>query len=392
MRILRVAVGCVLALLAGSVLVSVPAASLPAGPPVRIGISLGLTGAYAEIGDMQAKAYRLWERHVNARGGMLGRRVELVIRDDKSDAEAAKTIYRDFIEKDKIEFVFAPYSSEITSAVAPIAEQNGYPMLAAGAASDDLWKRGYRHLFGMIPTAGRYTVGFLALLAEARIKRLAVVYVDDVYGMSVIEGTTKWAAEYEIQIVYSHKIAKGSNGLDGIVQAAEKSGAEALLVAGHFDEAVNMRKAIKRVWMPRAYFASVGPALDAYQEAVGSDVDGTFSASIWEAREDLQLPGSAEFLREFIRVYGETPAYQAAQAYAAGQVLALAIAKAGRIDRSQVRDALAELDTNVLIGRYVVDRRGLQVKRSPMVIQWQGGKREIVWPEELKTAAPIFNR
>ena len=83
-------------------------------------------------------------------------------------------------------------------------------------------------------------------------------------------------------------------------------------------------------------------------------------------------------MHKFLGAYGEKPSYQAAQAYAAGQVLERAIEKAGSVDRSAVRDALAALDTNVLVGRYVVDRSGLPVKQSPMVIQWQGKKREIV--------------
>jgi branched-chain amino acid transport system substrate-binding protein len=361
--------------------------------PLRIGISLGLTGRYENITRLQRHAFQLWARDVNRRGGVLGRTVEIVIRDDQSDPAVAKRIYQDFITRDKVDFVFGPYSSDITAAVAPIAEEHGYPMLSAGAASDELWNRGYRHLFGIIPAAGRYTVGFLALLAEARIARVAVVHVDDVYGASLAEGTQKWAKEYGLRVTSTQKIAKDAVELDAVAQAARQSGAEALVLAGHFDESVNMRRALARIgWTPAAYYAAVGPGLTAYYEALGAEANGTFSASHWEAREDLPLPGSAEFLKEFVRAYGERPSYQAALAYAAGQVLERAIQAAGRFDRAAVRDALAELDTTVLVGRYVVDRRGLPAKRVPMVIQWQRGKREIVWPQDLRTAKPILPR
>jgi len=365
----------------------------PTATPLRIGVSLGLTGRYENITRLQRHAFQLWARDVNRRGGILGRAVEIVIRDDQSDPALAKRIYHDFIARTQVDFVFGPYSSDITAAVAPIAEEHGYPMLSAGAASDELWNRGYRHLFGIIPAAGRYTVGFLAVLAEARIAQAAVVYVDDVYGASLAEGAEKWAKEYGIRIASVQKIAKDAAELDAVARAARQSGAQALILAGHFDESVNMRRALARIgWTPQAYYAAVGPGLAAYYEKLGAEAEGTFSASHWEAREDLPLPGSAEFLREFVRAYGEKPSYQAALAYAAGQVLERAIEKAGRIDRAAVRDALAELDTNVLVGRYVVDRRGLLAKRVPMVIQWQRGKREIVWPPELRTAKPIVPR
>jgi branched-chain amino acid transport system substrate-binding protein len=366
------------------------AADAAPAEPLRVAVSLGLSGAYAEIAEMQAKAYRLWERDVNAGGGILGRKVEVIIRDDKSSPAEAKKIYESFIQRDKVDFVFGPYSSAITGAIAPVTEKHGYPVLAAGAASDDLWRKGYTQLFGTIPPAGRYPIGFFAIAARARIARLALVYADDAFSVSLAEGTKRWSTEYGLKIVYTQKIVKGTADLDNEARGARAAGAQAMVMAGHFEESVNMRRALKRIgWTPLAYYASIGPGLDAYHGAVGGDADGTFSTSVWEAREDLNLPGTAAFLKEFVCTYGQTPSYQAAQAYAAGQILERAIRKAEATDRTAVSTALAELDTDVLIGRYVVDRTGMQTKRFPLIIQWQKGKREIVWPQELRTAEAI---
>jgi branched-chain amino acid transport system substrate-binding protein len=82
------------------------------------------------------------------------------------------------------------------------------------------------------------------------------------------------------------------------------------------------------------------------------------------------------------------PSYHAATAYAAGQILEQAVKAAGSLERAAVRKALYALDTNTIIGRYAVDRRGVQIKRFPLIVQWQAGKREIVWPPELRTAPP----
>ncbi len=369
-----------------------PARSVgPAGPSVRIGVSLGLSGAYAAITHMQEKAYRLWERHVNERGGIMGRPVEVIVRDDRSDPEVAKTIYTDFVFNDKVDFVFGPYSSAITAAVLEIAEKPGYPMLASGAASDELWKRGHANLFGVIPSAARYANGFLVILSKKRIDRIALVHADDAFSNSVADGVRRWSAEYGLKIVSDLKIVKGTAELDRPAEAARRSGAEVLVMAGHFEESVNMRQALRRIaWTPVAYYASIGPGLDAYRDLLGAEAEGTFSTSIWEAREDLKLPGSAEFLRAFLRAYGERPSYQAAQAYASGQILEQAIRKAGSLDRAAVRSALSRLDTSSLVGRYVVDKTGAQMKRFPFITQWQRGRREIVWPPELQTAPAVF--
>lgn len=363
--------------------------ALRAAPqPLRIGVSLGLSGIFAPNGAMQSKAYQLWARHANLRGGILGRPVEITIRDDRSDPQVARGIYSDYLQREQFDCVFGPFSSALTLAVAPLAEQHGYPMLAAGAASDDLWHQGYRYIFGTIPAAGRQTIGLLALLADAGIDSLALVQAADAYSLDLARGTKKWAAEYGIRISSLQSLAKGTTDFAPLAREARQSGARALLMAGHFDEAVNMRQALKAIgWTPAAFFASVGPTLDRYAAALQGDEEGTLASSTWEAREDLALPGSAEFLREFVSSYRETPSFIAAQAYAAGQILERALIKAGGFDRRRLREALAQLDTEVIIGRYAVDRLGMLTKRYALIIQWQKGRREIVWPPDVRTAA-----
>lgn len=364
-------------------------AATPGQPPLRIGLSLGLTGIHAKNGEMMDKAYRLWAEQVNRRGGLLGRPVELVLRDDRSDPAVARAIYEDLIHQDKVDLLFAPFSSAITFAVAPVAERHGYPLLAAGAAADEIWKQGYRYVFATIPPAGRQTIGLLAILADAGITTLAIVEADDVYSSALAEGTRKWAAEYGIRIISGRRIVKGTPDLEPMAREARQSGARALLMAGHFDEAVNMRRALKKIdWAPAAFYASVGPTLDAYRTALAGDEEGVLATSTWEAREDLRLPGSKEFLHAFVDRFGVSPSFVAAQAYAAGQLLEQALLKTGRLERSSLRDALAAMDTNVIIGRYTVDQLGMLTKRFPLIIQWQGGRREIVWPPEMRTAQP----
>jgi len=368
---------------------SAPRAATPGQPPLRIGLTLGLTGTYAKDSEMMGKAYRLWAEQVNRRGGLLGRPVELLLHDDRSDPAVARAVYEDLILRDGVDLIFAPFSSAITFAMAPVAERHGYPLLAAGAAADEIWKQGYRYVFATIPPAGRQTIGLLAILADAGIDTLAIVEADDVYSSALAEGTRKWAAEYRIRIISGRKIAKGTHELEPMAREARQSGARALLMAGHFDEAVNMRRALKKIgWTPAAFYASVGPTQDAYRTALAGDEEGVLATSTWEAREDLRLPGSTAFLRAFVDRFGVSPSFVAAQAYSAGQLLEQALLKTGRVERKLLRDTLAAMDTDVIIGRYTVDQLGMLTKRFPLIIQWQGGRREIVWPPEIRTAQP----
>ena len=131
----------------------VPTGMALTSQPIGIGISLGLTGQFQGPSLMQQRALTLWRDQVNARGGILDRAVELVIRDDKSNSAEAKATYEDYVTSGIIDLVLAHYSSELTAAVAPVVDQAGFPMFAPGASADLLWLSGYQSIFGILTPA-----------------------------------------------------------------------------------------------------------------------------------------------------------------------------------------------------------------------------------------------
>ena len=363
--------------------------STHAAKPVRIGVSLGLTGRYAPLAAMQQRGFRLWESDINEKGGFFGRKVELIVTDDESNSKKAKELYNKFIANDRVDMVLAPYSSGLTAAVAPIVEKAGYPMLAAGAASDKLWQQGYKNLFGVFTSASRYTIGMLNLALIHDLTTVAIVHADDPFSVSVAEGARKWAPKLGLRVVMFEKFEKGTKDLSRLAKKARQTKPALLLVAGHFNESVNMRRALKKVnWYPKAYFATIGPVLRKYREVLSSDANLSFASSLWDSK--LNFPESRDFNNRFQARFGMEPSYQAATAYAAGQILSQAINSAGTLALRRVRQALYKLQIHTIIGRYGVDKTGIQVKHFPLTVQWQKGKKEIVWPIELQTAKPII--
>ncbi len=134
-----------------------------AAEPIRIGVSLGLRASMSSRPTCSCAPMSFWRDDVNGRGGLLGRPVELIIHDDGSDSVKAREIYRDFVSNGSVDHVFGPYSSEITAAVASEVDAAGFPMLAAGASADYIWRQGYENIFGMWTPASRYTQGMLRL-------------------------------------------------------------------------------------------------------------------------------------------------------------------------------------------------------------------------------------
>lgn len=361
--------------------------------PYKVGLTLGLSGKYQQMAIMQKRGLQLWEKQVNERGGLLGKPVEIVVLDDQSQPDKAKELYQQLIEDDKVDLLFGPYSSGLTEAVADIAEQHGYPLLASGASADTIWRKGRSQVFGIYSPASRYTLGFLEMLVMQELNRLALVTADDAFSMSLAQGARKWAQLLGQELVLDVTVPKGENDFVPLVKQARDSGAEVLLMCGHFEEAVDMRRAMQEVdWTPAAYYASVGPVLKAYRDLLGPAADQTFSSTQWQYHEDLAFPGAQDFYTSFLETYGEEPSYQAATAYAAGQMLEKAVRRAKSLDRSKLSSVFSSIDTLTILGRYGVDASGMQIRHQAMIIQWQQGRKEIVWPEDLRSAMPVFSR
>lgn len=356
---------------------------------LQLGVSMSLTGKYAQLGAMNEKAYRLWERDVNRRGGILGHSVRLNILDDQSDPARARQIYEDLISRQKVDLVLGPYSSEITEAVSEVTEQHHYPLLSSGGSADTMWQKGRKYLFGVYITASKYSIGMLELLVRADIGRIAIVATDDSFGKAIQAGTLDWARRFEVPVISSSDFKKGTPDIEARIRAAHAAGADVLIIAGHFDDSINARQALKKIgWTPKVFYATVGPAIQKYADILKADADYAFSSSQWEP--GLSFPGAREFAKAFTEAYKTEPSYHAASAYAAGQILEAAIRKTQSLDREKLRDTLSSLDTMTVMGRYGVDRDGKQVRHFAVTVQWQKGKKEIVAPPELATAKPVW--
>ena len=364
-----------------------------ASEPIRLGLSLGLTGQYQQPAAMQKRAYELWRDETNGRGGISGRPVELVIRDDASDPAMSLKIYNEFIAEGSVDQLFAPYSSQLTLAVGPTVDAAGFPMLAAGAAADEIWSKGYHNIFGILTPASRYTQGMLRLAHEAGLTTVAILRAKDPFSDEIANGTRRWAPYLKLKVLVDIDFAKDTADLTDVMRQARDAGVDLVVVAGYNNEAVRARKSLTDLkWQPPAFFATIGPSLAGWKDFPGGLTDITFATSVWEPNDSLAYPRSKEFAAAFRSRYGIEPSYQAAAAYAAGQILAAAIESAKSSDHDAVRAALFDLDTYTVLGRFAVDRTGMQVKRLDMIIQWQNGRKEIVWPPEIRTAPPVFGK
>lgn len=352
-----------------------------AGQPIRIGLSAGLSGQYSVLAGMYTNGLRLWEKSVNADGGLLGRPVKLLIQDDRSSPERARDIYEQMLSQEEVDLALGPYSSVISKVIVPVIENYRYPTLIAGAA-DSVWSNAPQYAFGMATSERRWISAILAFLAQHRIERVGILVNERLFAMGVLKGAEKWARRLDLKILLKERLKQ--QDLEKQLLRAKDLGVEAVIHWGYLVDAVLVRRSLNELnWYPKVFVSVVAPALDEYHRLLGPLANYSVAVSVWEPGIASCYPGGARFVDAFQREYNTIPAFHAAVGFATGEVLAAAVKEAGSIDREKVRKALKDLDMVTIIGRYGVDPRGRQLRQRPLIVQWQDGARKVVWPKDV---------
>ncbi len=360
-------------------------------PPLRVGFTVSRTGTYKEPSEMIEKGYMLWQREVNNRGGLFGRKVKFIIFDDQSKPYLARRYYTQLIANNRVDLVFSPYGTPLTLEASKVTERYRYPLLACAAASDILWNRRYRYIFGMYAVADRYFIGLLDIMARNGYRSVALVYSgSSPFHQDIARGVREWAKRFKITVVYDRKFEQ-QDELPAIVQSLKKQKINSVIVSAYPPNSYELLRVMKvQKYKPRVLGMPIIPIHPKFWKEAGSMANNVFGPSQWEPNERIPYPGTKKFVRDFIEFTGKTPSYHAGSAYSSSQIFQEAIIKTGSFNRERIRNYIAALDTVTVIGRFKVDDRGKQIGHNTIIIQWQNGKKEIVWPLKMQTKPPVF--
>ncbi|MEK7715244.1 MAG: ABC transporter substrate-binding protein, partial [candidate division NC10 bacterium] len=185
--------GKVFAVVVLAALASAVAPVTEAQAPIRIGASLAQTGVYAALGQNLLRGYQLCVKHMNEKGGVLGRKLELVLYDDGSDPATAVRLYEKLIAQDKVDLVLGPYGSPISEAVANVNEKYKMPMVAPIAATTSIYRKGRKFIFSMLPPSEVFLEGLIDMAAKKGLKALALINVDELYARAASHGAIELA-------------------------------------------------------------------------------------------------------------------------------------------------------------------------------------------------------
>ena len=374
-----------------------------AQPPIRIGASLSQTGVYAVPGQNQLRGYRLCVKHLNEHGGVLGRKLELVVYDDASIPATAVRLYGKLITQDKVDLVLGPYSSPISDAVADVSEKYQMPMVAPIAAATEIYRKGRKFVFSMLPPAEVWHEGLVELAAARGLKSVAVINGDDLFQKAQAKGTVGLAKSKGLEVVFVATYPLGNRDFAAILSNVRATHADVLSGGTRFDDAVAIIRGMKALNVnPQMVGLTVGVDTLKFYEALGRDAEFVYGVTAWlpelvELRAGglipiaRQYPGAREFVESYRKEFpGADSSYHSAAGYGGCEILVEAIRRAGSLDNSKVREAILAIDRNTVFGRFKVDPDGIQIGHKMLLFQWQDGKKVIVWPEELAPGKPRF--
>ncbi|MDT5194738.1 MAG: branched-chain amino acid transport system substrate-binding protein [Mycobacterium sp.] len=363
---------------------------------VTIGASLPLTGEFSQGGLDTQHGYETWVEMTNEKGGLLGKPVQIIVKDDATTQDTAVTNYNNLISQDKVNLLLGSQSSLLNIPASAVAEKNKMLFVCPSCGSPDMYNRGFKYIFfsqqAVATEQARVFAEWIAALpADQRPKTAAYPSLDDPFAGPVVEGAEKILSAAGIQTVYRDEYPATTKNFDAVVNAMKDAGAEMVVQGAQFEDGVNMIRSMNRAgYKPSIVYQSSSPTYgQQYIDGVGAqNADGVFFSSSYSPLADTK--DNAEFVKKFEDKFGGLPPEDAADGFAAAQVLAAAVQAVGSYDdQAKLADWLRGNTVETVLGPLRWNEDG-SPKGDFLVGQWQSGVSQVVLPNDVATSNKIL--
>ena len=381
----------------GSLILGLPVTRSAGGPAaVRLGAVVPLTGRYANGGAQVRAGYEFAVEDTNARGGVQvgsGRvPLEVTIVDDESDP--TKTVSRlEALSAQGVVALLGGFGSDLHAAAAAVAEKNRIPYCGVAFALHAIHERGFRFIFSPFPKSPELaseTYRFLnaSIPADQRPRRVAIFQERTDWGRELGDIWTARSRENGYQIVLRAEYTPLSRDLSDLILRAKNAGAEAVFSVPTPPDGITLIRQMKELdFTPKVIIMIRAADAVGWAQALGKDGDDVLLAPGWH--HALRFPGVEELNAKHERRFGRPADVIVGPAYACVQIVANAIARAGKPDPGAIRDAMATTSLQTVIGpvRFRPDGTGIV---PTVFVQWQAGKQELVWPKDLGAGRLVY--
>ena len=378
--------------------------------PIILATTFSESGRFATVGREVAHGYRLAVEMLNESGGVAGREVKLVLRDDASDPAMGAGIYGEYVATDTIDLLLGPYSSPITEAVVGVTEPAGFMMVAPMAAAPTIWVgQDRRWTVQMLNPGPTYLQGSVELAAQNGARTTAVIYEDSQFPVSVADGIREAILDHGMQLVLDQSYPADGADHEALATAARDAGADLFIGGGYYDDAVAFTRAVPAVgYAPMLVSLNLGPAQSQFVNELGELARCVAGNAPWLStiRTSGYIADSETMVQRYEAVHGSLPSYYGAGGFGAVELLAEAIdattADMDEIDPAAIRDYLFSVSTETVLGPFSVypmgdGQAGAQQALKGLQVQWQddgtrGLTQKIVHPPAVADAEVCLGR
>src|SRR3989304_5475323 len=369
---------------------------------IKFGVSISLSGRYSIQGRESFEGLNLWVKNANQSDGILIKKkgkklpVKLIYYDDGSSSETCKILVERLIVKDKVDVLIGPYSSGLTLSAAPIADKYKKILWNHGGSSDEIFEKGFRYIVSIITPASRYLTGLIDTVKgiDKEAKKIALIQADDSgFSTNVAEGAGRYGREKGFQIT-NFKYKSGTKDFSSLLKQLKEDNPDIILSAGRAEDDLILARQILEHRVSAKAIGLVVAGIKHFKEQLGKDAGGFLGPSQWERGIKIKPnfgPSPEEFFKRFKEAYGKEPDYTAAQGYNIGLVIQKGIEESGTLDDLSIRETAGRTQFRTFYGDFKIDPvTGNQIGHKMLIIQWQSGKKFIVYPKEVAERHLIY--
>ncbi len=359
-----------------------PGSAFAQGAPIKIGMSMPQTGGLGGGGQAALVALRMWVDEVNAKGGLIGRKVELTAYDDQSNPANTPGIYTKLLDVDKVDLLIAPYATVPTAPIMPLVKQRGkllmgnFSFQVNAKTKHDMW-------FNNAPwnDADGWSQGFVEAGRSAGATSIALLASDQEFSQNLADGARVFIDKLKLKKVYDQNYPPATTDFSSVIRAIRAAKPEMVFVASYPNDSSAIVKAVNEIGLgPQVVLfggAMVGLQFTPIMANLGSLLNGIVNYHSYVP--GMKLPG----IDDFFKRYSERAVaakvdplghYLPPFNYAIGQMLEQAITATKSIDDKTLADYLRKSEMQTIVGPIRFDANGERANQRLITIQFRGVK------------------
>jgi branched-chain amino acid transport system substrate-binding protein len=352
---------------------------------IKIGVCEPLTGAFSASGNYVTNGAKIAADEVNAKGGVLGKKIELVVEDNKSNPTEAATVVEKMIIRDKVPAIMGCWGSSLTLAAMPKLMEYKVPMLVETSSSGKITKSGNPYIFRISPPSAIEAVAFAKIVDKLHIKKADFLVINNDWGRGTAEDFGKMFKEHHIQVGLVERMGEGDQDMSAQLAKFKASDSDTVIVTTAVDQLTLIFKQAAALGLKKRFITTGGSQNpDQLIAQAGAAVNGTMHLATfapWVPEATPDPTATKNFLAEWKkRGYEFAGVTESFRGYDGIRAIAAAIQKAGKADPEAIRAAFWQLDITGLNGKIKFTKEGPAGKESgqsiPTVylIQIENGK------------------